>query len=606
MSKNKQHKIDKNAPKTGQDILREEAVMSPWRMVWRTFSHMPLGMIGLVVFIGIFILIFGGSQLLKFDPYFAMGVMRNIRPGSGYMNIPSEMLDEGVKDISIGITYSVGTSQEDKYYFWGFDSFGNLEMPEDIAKALEGKPIKQAVAGDRHILVLTEDDEVYGWGNNEFQQTVVPENLKQIAKEEGIKKIGAGDAYSVMLTNKGNIFVWGSTLPNRLNRIPKDLEGMVEDFRVGSVNILCLLNDGSLRLIGSKGSEIDTSMPAELKQPGNDIVSFARTQYSGVVALGNGEIVTWGSSNEKASAYPEMEGKVIQVAAGRLHFSALTDAGKVYSWGINNYKAADYPQVQEGEQLYSGFFNNYVLKDSGHDYQSWGLDGFLLGSDDNGRDLFTRLIHGGKMNLLVAALGSLIQVIIGLTVGLISGYYGGMVDNFLMRFSEIIASFPFYPLIITLAAILPPDFSQYTRMMMIIVILGVLGWTGIARLIRGQIIAEREKDYITAAKALGLRDKKIILAHILPNVMSIIIVNLTLGFAGMLLTEAGLSFLGFGVVEPLPSWGNMMTAAQSADVMQLYWWRWIFPGLAIFITALSVNLIGDSLRDALDPKAMER
>lgn len=605
MTKNKE-KLDKNLKENNKDILQEEAVMSPWRMVIRSFIHSPLGMIGLISFVIIVLVIFVGSQFLPFDSSFVQGSMKDIRPGYGYMNIPEQMLEEGIDNISGGITYAVGTSKADNYYFWGFDSSGNLGMPEEIAEAVEGKAIKQAVAGDRHILILTEDDEIYGWGNNEFQQAVFPANLQKIAEEEGIMKIGAGDSYSVMLTDKGNIHVWGSTFNNRLNRIPSDLEGMVEDFKVGSINILLLLNDGSIRLIGSKGSEIDTQLPAQLQEPGNDIVDFARTQYSGVVLLGNGDLITWGSRREKANEIPEMEGKVIDVASGRVHFTALTDAGKVYSWGTDTYGSLEYPEIDNGQEVYAGFFNNYVVTDDGHDYKAWGLNGFPLGSDNNGRDLLTRIIHGGKMNLAVAAIGSLIQVTIGLIVGMIAGFYGGAIDNILMRFAEIVASFPFYPLIITIAAILPPDFSQYTRLLMIAVILGVLGWTGIARLIRGQIIAEREKDYITAAKALGLKDNKIILAHILPNVMSIIIVNLTLGFAGMLLTEAGLSFLGFGVVEPLPSWGNMMTAAQTADVMQLYWWRWIFPGLAIFLTALSVNLIGDALRDALDPKALER
>ena len=138
------------------------------------------------------------------------------------------------------------------------------------------------------------------------------------------------------------------------------------------------------------------------------------------------------------------------------------------------------------------------------------------------------------------------------------------------------------------------------------VLLGVIGWTGIARLVRGQILAERERDYVIAAKALGVTNSSILVRHILPNILSIIIVNATLGFAGNLLTEAGLSFLGFGVQEPMPSWGNMMTSAQSSDVINIYWWRWVIPALAVFLAAFSVNLIGDALRDAIDPRSNER
>ncbi len=175
-----------------------------------------------------------------------------------------------------------------------------------------------------------------------------------------------------------------------------------------------------------------------------------------------------------------------------------------------------------------------------------------------------------------------------------------------MRFTEIVSSFPFYPLIITLSALLPVNVSQNTRLMMIMVLLGIIGWTGIARLVRGQILAERERDYITAARALGVTNKSILVRHILPNILSIVIVNATLGYAGNLLTEAGLSFLGFGVQEPMPSWGNMMTSAQTSDVINIFWWRWIVPALAVFLSAFSVNLIGDALRDAIDPRANER
>jgi peptide/nickel transport system permease protein len=144
-------------------------------------------------------------------------------------------------------------------------------------------------------------------------------------------------------------------------------------------------------------------------------------------------------------------------------------------------------------------------------------------------------------------------------------------------------------------------------MFMIMVILGVLSWTGLARLIRGQVLSERERDYVLAARALGIKYHNIIIRHILPAVVNIVIVNFTLGYAGSLLTEAGLSFLGFGVQKPNPSWGNILTAAQSETaVLEFYWWRWIIPGLCLLLAALSINLIGDALRDAMDPRANER
>ena len=143
-------------------------------------------------------------------------------------------------------------------------------------------------------------------------------------------------------------------------------------------------------------------------------------------------------------------------------------------------------------------------------------------------------------------------------------------------------------------------------LMMIMIILGLISWPGLARLIRGQILAEREKDFVLAARALGIKSNVIILRHILPNIINIVIVSMTLSYAGSLLTEAGLSFLGFGVVPPSPSWGNMLNGAQQSSVIQLYWWRWILPAVCVLIAALSVNIVGDGLRDAMDPKANEK
>jgi peptide/nickel transport system permease protein len=162
------------------------------------------------------------------------------------------------------------------------------------------------------------------------------------------------------------------------------------------------------------------------------------------------------------------------------------------------------------------------------------------------------------------------------------------------------------PIAITLSSIVVGKVSEMNRIYMIMVILGFLGWMGLARLVRAQILVEREKDFVLAARALGVKQRNIIVRHILPNVFNLVIVNITLGYAGSLLSEAGLSFLGFGVAPPTPSWGNMLTTAQSTAVIEYYWWRWVIPGLFVFIAALSINLVGDALREAMDPRASEK
>lgn len=208
--------------------------------------------------------------------------------------------------------------------------------------------------------------------------------------------------------------------------------------------------------------------------------------------------------------------------------------------------------------------------------------------------------------MTIGAIAVIISTLIGVLIGGFSGYYGGKIDNILMRFAEIVGAIPFLPLAMILSSIVGNNVSELRRISLIMVILGVLSWPGLARLVRAQILAEREKEFVTAAKAMGIRELSIIFRHILPNVVTVIIVNTTLNFASCLLTESSLSFLGFGVVEPNPTWGNMLTGSQASTVIVNFWWRWVFPALALSLATISINLIGDGLRDAIDPKSNER
>ena len=589
------------------DRLKEEAIMSPGKVALRNYFRNPLGVIGLAMFVAIVLVIFVGSKMLPFNQYYSQGNLTNVSPGAGYMNYPSEMEKEGVEKISIGNTFAIGLTKENNIYVWGSNNEDDvLTIPEDIKEKIKGKKIKDVAAGDRHIIIATEDDEIYGWGNKTFDQTKVPPMQEAKIKEEGIAKLGGGTQYSVVLTKKNNLVIWGSTLASRLDMIPSKIQGEVVDFDCNTINVIVTKKDGSVDLIGVRGAENDTAMPAELREGKVKAKKAALTANSAAALTEDGKLYVWGPSRDKLSGdfVPEFEDKIVDIEASDSIITALDEKGKVHQWGIENYGELDTPDG-EFDQLYSNYFNVYAVNKEGK-ISTWGLNGFRFGSDDQGRDIFTRLIHGGKMTMVISLISTIIQIGLGVLIGMVSGFVGGRVDNILMRISEIVASFPFYPMLISLSALLPPGASQEQRITMVMILLGVLGWTGLARLVRGQILAERERDYITAAKALGVKDWSIMVKHILPNVLSIVIVNATIGYAGNLLTESGLSFLGFGVQEPTPSWGNMLTAAQSSDVLNTYWWRWVFPALAVFLTSFSVNLIGDALRDAIDPRANER
>jgi peptide/nickel transport system permease protein len=219
----------------------------------------------------------------------------------------------------------------------------------------------------------------------------------------------------------------------------------------------------------------------------------------------------------------------------------------------------------------------------------------LLGTDSAGRDIFSRLLFAGRVSLSVGLVAVSIYTAIGILIGAVAGFYGGWVDSTLMRLTDIVLSFPSLIIIITLVSVLGP--SIYNVMLAI----GLLGWPGIARLLRGELLSLRERDFVTAARAIGVPNRRIIFRHLLPNALAPIIVAATLGIAGAILLEAALSFLGLGVQPPMPSWGNMLTDAQSLPVLESMPWLWLPPGIMIAIAVLSINFIGDGLRDALDP-----
>lgn len=226
-----------------------------------------------------------------------------------------------------------------------------------------------------------------------------------------------------------------------------------------------------------------------------------------------------------------------------------------------------------------------------------------LGTDSIGRDVLLRLMLGGRISLLVGLVSVSISVIVGTTVGGLSGFYGGWVDNLLMRVADIFMAAPFFPILIILSAVMSDrKVTPESRIFIVMFIIGILSWAGLSRLIRGQILSLREQEFMQAAEALGIRDSRKIMKHLIPNVIPTIIVSATLGIGGAILTESALSFLGLGVNPPIPSWGNMIQAANNFYNLQFRPWLWIPPGVCIFVTVMSINLLGDGLRDALDPK----
>jgi peptide/nickel transport system permease protein len=220
--------------------------------------------------------------------------------------------------------------------------------------------------------------------------------------------------------------------------------------------------------------------------------------------------------------------------------------------------------------------------------------GHFLGTDQLGRDILSRMIWGARISLKVGFVAVGIATLIGTILGTISGYYGGIVDMLIMRAVDLMLCFPSFFLILTVIAVLEPSIWN------IMAVIGFTSWMGVARLIRAEILTIREREFILAARSQGAGDLRIIIKHIIPNAMAPVLVSATLGVAGAILTESALSFLGIGVQPPTPSWGNMLTAGK--DNLEYAWWLSLFPGVAILITVLGYNLLGEGIRDALDPR----
>ncbi|MEW9053695.1 MAG: oligopeptide ABC transporter permease [Neobacillus sp.] len=223
-----------------------------------------------------------------------------------------------------------------------------------------------------------------------------------------------------------------------------------------------------------------------------------------------------------------------------------------------------------------------------------------LGTDKSGRDVFTRLLYGGRISLLVGLSCTFFVIVLGTIVGSIAGYFGGTVDNILMRFTDFVLNFPFLVFVIVINAIL---FGIVSGVWVLIGVISLLSWGGIARIVRSKILAEKENEYIIAAVSIGCSPAKVIIKHLLPNVLSTIIVQATITFASMIVVEAALSYLGFGVPQEIPSWGNMLNSANEPDVLQFKLWIWVPPALIITMTILSINFIGEGLKDAFNPKS---
>ncbi len=299
-------------------------------------------------------------------------------------------------------------------------------------------------------------------------------------------------------------------------------------------------------------------------------------------------------------------------AIDELERSKDPDAQIIFNIGARMVNGANTSldiHLMKGNKNFLSFFNKGVpykflglFKTDIHFLGSATGGFFLLGGDALGRDMLSRLLHGSRISLSVGIIGSIITFFIGLLIGGIAGFFGGRIDSGLMRLTEVVISFPSIYLLFTLRASLPSGLSSTQIYLLIVIILALIGWAGLARIIRGMVLSLKNEDYVLSARTMGLSDLKIITKHILPNTVSFVIVQLTLAIPGYILGESALSLLGLGITEPQPSWGNMLSVARNYRVIQDFPWI-LVPGFTIFLSIMAWNFFGDGVRDAFDPKS---
>ena len=613
--------------------VKDERYDSPGKLAFKRFFRTPVAVVAVVVLVGMFAFVFIGSAVKPVDLTESGAEMlhTNVAPTQSFMKVPADMQD-GAVDISSQGTFTIGVSTDGNVYMWGFnpnsvenDKINVLNVPEEV----KNSKITHVAAGADHCVAISEDGHVYCWGAYDVGQYGLDGSMIAAARKEPdellngtidasqVRQLICGNQVSAILMEDGTIYAWGndSLSATNLSSVIKYNNNECKLAKVAFTNDGIYGIDENGAFVPGKSTKFNTltvtdengkTTTASLEDliAGRKLVDIAATGSAIALVTEDGDVIVSGMK-EPVPAIPEGD-EVKQVSAGTRHFVLVTEQGRVYAWG-QDYRGqcdvpASYTEAGAADKVFASGFQNYAYKD-GKFVGAWGLKGYLMGTDEMGRDIFTRLINGGKMTMTVGAVAVIISTVIGIIIGCLSGYFGGLTDMLLMRFTEICGAIPFLPFALVLSVILQAsNLQENTRIFIIMVILGMLSWTGLARMVRGQILAEREKEFVTAARSMGVKEGRIAFKHILPNIVSVILVTLTLDFAGCMLTESSLSYLGFGVQLPRPTWGNMLYGARSALVIQSYWWRWLFPALFLSIVVICINVIGDTLRDVLDPK----
>lgn len=598
-----------------------EKIESPARLLKENFFRKKVAVISLWFLIFLFLFVFIAPLFVRLDVNYTDPLQQNVAPVYSLRCVPRR-LRKHMADMDGFSDFTVGLSSDGEVFVWGNvkDRLNGRDM-SILPQRLKEMGVSLIASGKDHALALTKDGYLVGWGDKSCGQygtekalnaLTMPLFLEEQLDIEAVAGLACGYQVSALVQKDGRAYLWGNTNAVRnLTALNNRLTDM-QTKKIAFTNSLAvaLSLDGRIEVadegafqsaVGSKSGRINSF---NAYMVGANAVDIATNNKCLAVLLSDGELLVTGAFENEEDRLPVLlDGEYFtSIDGGTRHFVGVTNLGNVYAWGDNSYGQCNL-HAEKAARAYAGALQSYLISEEGKLLRAVGLRGYMMGTDGRGRDVFARIVHGGKMTLTIGGVAVLVSSAIAILVGCVAGYFGGWVDLLLMRLTEIFSAIPFLPFAMLLSQIIKNyNVSETMRIFIIMLILGALSWTGLARMIRGQVLAEREKEFVTAARAMGVREGKIAFKHVLPNIVSVILVSMTLDFAGCLLTESSLSYLGFGVQPPRPTWGNMLSGSNNSTVIQHYWWQWLFPALFLSLAVICINVIGDALRDALDPK----
>jgi len=556
------------------DDARRVKVLSPGMLVFKRFIRNKLAVVGFGILLFMFLFSFLGPV---FSPYTQTQVFK----GVGSMS----------KDYA-GATYN----QELRYSVAEGESFSSAERAQFLLAL--GKNNETFNVGDEIYYYASEEEGAY----RIMQLTPVAQVMGKIFTPVAgaVVPDGLFTAYKSAVEQGSNVFElegvsYRITKSNKLSQISTE-----HDVALATLYVYDAYNESDSQNVSSYDFKLASS-----RALAQNINTFSEGGLTYSIQKNEGEITVLNAAGEK---YAEISDIIVNPLDQSLFLTV--DFKSAVRKAINTH-ATNFTYTYEGGEVVSytivrvnttfnirketptELIRMYELPSATHP----------LGLDNNGMDLMTRLMFGGRISLLVGFVVIFLEMVLGVIIGGISGYFGGVVDTSLMRFVDLFNSIPFYPMVLIFGSVMDTlEVNPMVRIFLLMAILGLLGWTGVARIVRGQILSLREQDFMVATEATGIRTSRRIFKHLIPNVMPLLIVAATAGLGGIIITEATLGFLGLGIKYPLASWGSIINVASDSYVMTNFWFMWLPAGMLILLTVLGFNFVGDGLRDAYDPK----